>query len=190
MKLRQLIVSLAALLIGVLFTAPFVRAQTCDGITQANCTGACEWASNISPPRCSPRPCGNRTQSFCSGTCSWNSQTTPPRCESDPTGGYTGSFSEFAQGFIGVIGLNQNLTTIPGIINTLVPIIITFAGLILFVMLIAGGFQMLTSASNPEAAKAGQGRITTALIGFLIIFAAYWIVQIVEIVLGINIFGN
>lgn len=88
------------------------------------------------------------------------------------------------------IPADKNLSSINGIINTLVPIIITIAGLILFIMLIAGGFQMLTSASNPEAAKAGQQRITTALVGFLIIFAAYWIVQIVEIVLGINIFGN
>ena len=95
----------------------------------------------------------------------------------------------FGNWLIGM-GLNSNFWTIPGIINTLVPIIITVAGLILFLMLIAGGFQMLTSAGNPETAKMGQGRITTALIGFLIIFAAYWIVQIMEIVLGVNILGN
>jgi hypothetical protein len=55
-------------------------------------------------------------------------------------------------------------------------------------MLLAGGFTMLSSASNPEAADKGKQQITTALIGFIIIFAAYWIVQIVEIVLGVNIF--
>ena len=62
-----------------------------------------------------------------------------------------------------------------------------FAGLILLLMLIMGGFQMLTSAGDPEKVKAGQGKITTSLIGFLIIFAAYWLMQIIETVLGFKI---
>lgn len=83
--------------------------------------------------------------------------------------------------------LNTNLQTIDGLINTLLPFIFVLAGLILFLMLIAGGFQLLTSAANPKTADAGKQRITTALIGFLIIVVAYWLTQIVEIILGINI---
>ena len=64
-----------------------------------------------------------------------------------------------------------------------------FAGLILLFMLIMGGFQMLTSAGDPEKVKAGQGKITTGLIGFLIIFVAYWLMQIIEVVLGFTILG-
>jgi len=62
-----------------------------------------------------------------------------------------------------------------------------FAGLILLLMLIMGGFQMLTSAGDPEKVKAGQGKITTAVIGFLIVFAAYWLMQIIEVLLGFKI---
>jgi len=64
-----------------------------------------------------------------------------------------------------------------------------FAGLILLFMLIMGGFQMMTSAGDPEKVKAGQGKITTAVIGFLIVFVAYWLMQIIETVLGFKILG-
>jgi len=47
----------------------------------------------------------------------------------------------------------------------------------------------MTSAGDPEKVKAGQGKITTAVIGFLIVFVAYWLMQIIETVLGFKILG-
>lgn len=73
------------------------------------------------------------------------------------------------------------------IIGTVLPFVFVFAGLILFVMFIFGGFTIFTSAGNPEKIKQGQGMIVNALIGFLIIFAAYWIIQILETTLGFKI---
>ena len=53
---------------------------------------------------------------------------------------------------------NQDLTNPAGLINALLPTVFIVAGLILFGMLIAGGFQMLTAAGNPKAADAGKAR--------------------------------
>jgi hypothetical protein len=82
---------------------------------------------------------------------------------------------------------NPNLT-LGEIISALLTYIFAIAGIILFVFLIMGGFELLTSGGNPESAKKAQGRITSALIGFLIIFLAYWITQILEVIFGIKIF--
>ena len=73
------------------------------------------------------------------------------------------------------------------IINDLIPYIFIFAGIILFVMLIAGGFSIFVSAGNPEKVKKGQAMLVNALIGFLVIFASYWIIQLLEFSLGIYI---
>ena len=73
------------------------------------------------------------------------------------------------------------------IIQTVLPFVFVIAGLILFVMFIFGGFTIFTSAGNPEKIKQGQGMIVNALIGFLIIFAAYWIIQILETTFGFKI---
>jgi len=77
--------------------------------------------------------------------------------------------------------------TIGEIISALLPYIFTIAGLALFVFLIIGGFGLLTSGGNPEKVKSAQGKITSAIIGFVIIFVSYWLVRILEIVFGIDI---
>jgi len=86
------------------------------------------------------------------------------------------------------IDLSKADVTIGKIISALLPYIFALAGLILFIFLIMGGFELLTSGGNPESTKKAQGRITSALIGFLIIFLAYWITQILEVIFGITIF--
>jgi uncharacterized membrane protein len=77
----------------------------------------------------------------------------------------------------------------PGdVISDLLPYIFIIAGLILFGLLIFGGFSLMTSAGSPENTKKAQGKITSALIGFLIIFVAYWLAKILETIFKIQIF--
>lgn len=61
------------------------------------------------------------------------------------------------------------------------------AGLILFIMLVWGGFEMLTGAVSKKNVDAGKQRITSALIGFLLLFTAYWFAQILEVIFNITI---
>lgn len=61
------------------------------------------------------------------------------------------------------------------------------AGMLLLVMLIMGGLNVMMAAGNPDKAKEGYGRITGALIGFLIVFLSYMVMQIVQVVLGVKI---
>ena len=76
---------------------------------------------------------------------------------------------------------------IGNIFSDLLPYIYVIAGLILLVMLVMGGLGLMTAAGNPDKMKAGYGKITNALIGFLIIFVSYFVVQLVETILGIKI---
>lgn len=74
------------------------------------------------------------------------------------------------------------------ILSDIIGYVFVAAGLLLLFLLISGGFQMMTSANNEKGLEAAKARITNALIGFIILFVAYWVVQIVEVVLGITIF--
>ena len=60
--------------------------------------------------------------------------------------------------------------------------------LIVFIVAIAG-FGMIRSAGsgNPEQLQKGKNAVTAAIIGFIIIFSVYWIVQLIEAVTGIEI---
>jgi len=84
-------------------------------------------------------------------------------------------------------GFKFSSSNLGDLISQLLPYILAFAGLALFVMLIWGGITLMTAAGDPAKSKAGYGRISTGLIGFLIIFISYFVTQIVEVVLGIKI---
>lgn len=77
-------------------------------------------------------------------------------------------------------------TSIGQIISALLPYIFTVAGMLLLVYLIFGGLQMMTSQGEPKATAAARQHITNALIGFAIIFFAYWAVQLVGRILGLT----
>lgn len=90
---------------------------------------------------------------------------------------------------ISIGGGTFDYTTPRGIISALLPYLFVFAGLILFVMLVWGGFEMLTGATDPKQQEAGKQRIIAALVGFFLIFSAYWLAQIVQTIFGISILG-
>ncbi len=85
------------------------------------------------------------------------------------------------------IGLKSGTDSLGGITSIILPYVLTIAGLILFGMLVMGGFTMLTGAADKHAQETGKGQITSALIGFFIIFLSYWIAQILQVIFQINI---
>ena len=61
-------------------------------------------------------------------------------------------------------------------------------GIVLFIMIVIGGVGMIANASNSEKQKQSSQTITSAVVGYLIMFVAYWIVKIIEIITGKTIF--
>ncbi len=74
-----------------------------------------------------------------------------------------------------------------GIVSGLLPYVYVLAGLGLLLMLITGGMGLMTAAGDPKKVEAGWGKITSGLIGFLLVFISYFVVQLVEVVLGVSI---
>lgn len=76
------------------------------------------------------------------------------------------------------------------VLSNLLPISITFAGMILVIFIVLGGYQMLTNPTNPQAQEAGKTKITWAIIGFLVVFSAYWIMQIIQVMFGFDVLSG
>lgn len=77
--------------------------------------------------------------------------------------------------------------TIGNIIGTALPIVIGLAGLGLLLMLISSGYTFMTSAGDAKKMEEGKQRLTYAIVGFLIVFGAYWLVQILGVMFGTGI---
>lgn len=83
--------------------------------------------------------------------------------------------------------IKSTMDDIIEITSTLLTYALPLSGLLLFLVIMYAGFGLLTSANNPEQAEKSKQTITTGIIGFLIIFAAYWIAQILQVLFGIPI---
>jgi hypothetical protein len=57
-------------------------------------------------------------------------------------------------------------------------------------MLIIGGVRWITSGGDKAATEAARGQITAALVGLVIVFAAWAILQLIELFFGVDILGG
>lgn len=78
----------------------------------------------------------------------------------------------------------QNIT-VAGIVQALVQLILVVAALISFIFLVLGGIRWITSGGDKEGTAKAQGTITAALIGLVIVFAAWAIVNLLQTFFGI-----
>jgi len=83
------------------------------------------------------------------------------------------------------------LSDIGSLVSIIVQAAMVIAGLIFLFLLIVGGISIIAGAGNdnPEQTAKGKKAVTSAIIGFLVVFAAYWIVQLIQELTGITILG-
>jgi hypothetical protein len=82
---------------------------------------------------------------------------------------------------------NLGAITITGLISAAIVLILVVAALVFFFMLIFGGIKYITSGGDKAQTEAARGTITAALIGLVIVFAAWAIITLVNAFFGINI---
>ncbi len=70
------------------------------------------------------------------------------------------------------------------IVNLIVKVVFVGAGVVLFVMIVMAGFSMIGGDSKDK--DKAKTTMTSAAIGFIIMFAAYWIMQIIQLLTGIK----
>lgn len=73
------------------------------------------------------------------------------------------------------------------LVNLIVSNLFVVAGIIFFIFLILAGFKFITGGQ--KGAEDAKNIVQTALIGFIIMFSAYWVIQIVALLTGITIPG-
>ncbi|MCB9813445.1 MAG: hypothetical protein H6772_03500 [Pseudomonadales bacterium] len=81
----------------------------------------------------------------------------------------------------------DQLSSPGGIVSRLLSFLFPLAGLLLFLLITWGGFEILLGSANQKGMEAGKNRITAALAGFFLLFASYWLAQIVEVTFGVTI---
>ncbi len=78
------------------------------------------------------------------------------------------------------------------LITSLLPNAIIGAGVIFLFLLIGAGFSMISSSGKDDAKAAAQAKntITFSVIGFLLVISAFFILQAIKVIIGIDFLNN
>ncbi|MBU1326601.1 pilin [Patescibacteria group bacterium] len=79
-----------------------------------------------------------------------------------------------------------SFSSVADVVNKAIPLIFGFAGLALLLVVISAGFGLMTSAGDTKKLEAGKQRLTNGILGFIVIFVAYWAVQLAGKILGLT----
>lgn len=80
----------------------------------------------------------------------------------------------------------KNISNVGDVINLVVKLVFPLAGILLFIFLVWGGFTLLLSGGDPEKVKSGKSRMTSAIMGFILLFLSYFFVSLIARILGLG----
>ncbi|KKR89925.1 MAG: hypothetical protein UU39_C0022G0007, partial [Candidatus Woesebacteria bacterium GW2011_GWD1_41_12] len=79
--------------------------------------------------------------------------------------------------------------TIPQIISALIKGVVVVAAVIFFFILVIGGIRWIASGGDKAQTEAARNQITAALVGLVIVFAAWAIVALINVFFNVDIFS-
>jgi len=82
---------------------------------------------------------------------------------------------------------SRSLTTYGVLVTAIVKNAFVLAGIISFLILIIGGFNVIVAAGDAKKAEQGKTAITGALTGLILVLGSFWIVQIIEVITGLKL---
>lgn len=88
---------------------------------------------------------------------------------------------------LGPLGSETGKTFFQKFIPAAVTVIFVIGILIFFFMLIFGAIKWISSAGDKTALEGARGTITSALVGLVILFAAFAIIKLIQTFFGISI---
>jgi cytochrome bd-type quinol oxidase subunit 2 len=81
----------------------------------------------------------------------------------------------------GDVATIQSLATL---FTNILGVIVALAGVVLFIMFVVSGFSFLFSAGDPKKLEQARGTLTNAIVGLVVIVAAYLILKLIGLVSG------
>ena len=80
--------------------------------------------------------------------------------------------------------------TVGKIVSGVISLTMLVVALVFFFILILGGIKWVTSEGDEKKVGAARAQITNGLIGLAIVFAAFAIMKLIDVIFGVNILGG
>ena len=77
-----------------------------------------------------------------------------------------------------------------GIISAGIQLLLVISAIVFFFILVLGGVKWITSGGDKAKTEGARNQITAALVGLVIVFAAWAVIQIIQTFFGIDILNG
>lgn len=84
---------------------------------------------------------------------------------------------------------NLGQLTVPAIISAAIRLIVVVAAIVFFFILVVGGIKWIASGGDKAKTESARSQITSALVGLVIVFAAWAIVALIKVFFNVDIFS-
>lgn len=83
-----------------------------------------------------------------------------------------------------------NITDLGLLVSNAIGVALIIAGILVFVFLVWGGIQWITSGGDKGKTEEARSRITAALIGLAVVAAAWAVMLLVQYFFGLDVLGG
>ncbi|OGK38963.1 hypothetical protein A3F34_02860 [Candidatus Roizmanbacteria bacterium RIFCSPHIGHO2_12_FULL_44_10] len=80
----------------------------------------------------------------------------------------------------------KGISSLSDVVSLVLQFLYPLAGLILFFVLVWGGYGYMTSGGVPEKVDGARGKITSGLIGFFLLVLSYFLVRFISFIFGLG----
>lgn len=80
--------------------------------------------------------------------------------------------------------------TFPRIIGGFINLALLIAAIVFFFILVWGGIKWITSGGDKANTETARNQITAALVGLVIVFAAWAILELIQVFFGVTLIGD
>lgn len=84
---------------------------------------------------------------------------------------------------------NLGNLTFPSLISGGIRLVVVIAAIIFFFILVIGGIRWIASGGDKTQTEAARNQITAALVGLVIVFAAWAILALIKVFFNVDIFS-
>lgn len=88
---------------------------------------------------------------------------------------------------LGSLGNKSGVNFFSSLIPALIGLAFIVGALTFFAMLVWGAISWISSGGDKQALETARGRITSALVGIILLFAAFAIIRLIQTFFGISI---
>ena len=80
----------------------------------------------------------------------------------------------------------KNINSLGDLVNLALSFLVPLAGVILFLIIIWGGYDIMMSTSKAQQVSGGQKKITARIIGFVLLPASYFAAKLLGTIFGVG----